>query len=352
MIPYYTLVILPAILNFFTIKDYPLEKKNRNTIGLFLILFLLMLIFRDVTIGRDLPRYKVLFDAYNRVNWSKAMSTDIEPLYVILCRIIGKYSDNFQWFIVITAVLSVAPILYTYCKSCEDPMLSISLFLILPTFVMAFSGVRQAVAIGIGMLAYEATKRKKLVFFIVFVLLAIGFHRSSFVLAVMYPLYHARITRKWLYVLIPAMGAIYAFNKPIFEFLNTFISEYYEGEIKETGAVMMLVLFIVFAVYSFVVVDDKALDGETIGLRNFLLLAVVLQMFAPLHSLAMRMNYYYIIFIPLLLPRIINRSSIQWEKIVVASRYIMVLYFLFYFFDHAPSGNILDTFPYKFFWEA
>ncbi len=352
MIPYYTLIFLPIVLYAIDIKDQALKKKNRNIMALFFILFLLMLAFRDVSIGRDMPRYKVLFNGYARMNWEKALSLDIEPLHVILNKVIALFTDDFQVFIIITALITVLPMLYTYSKSSEDPPLSISLFLILPTFVMAFSGVRQAIAISLGILAYEATKRKKLLLYIVFVLLAYGFHRSAFVLVFMYPLYHAKITRRWLYAVVPAMGVIYVFNKPIFTFLNRFISELYESEIYETGAFMMLLLFIIFAVYSFVVVSDTELDAETIGLRNFLLLAIIFQMFVPLHSLAMRMNYYYIIFIPLLLPKIINRCSPQWQKIVSVSRYIMILYFLFYFFDHAPSGNILDTFPYKFFWEG
>jgi hypothetical protein len=62
----------------------------------------------------------------------------------------------------------------------------------------------------------------------------------------------------------------------------------------------MLILFLIFTVFAYLVPDESKLDPDTIGMRNFLLLAVAIQMFAPLHSLAMRMNYYYIVFIPLL----------------------------------------------------
>jgi hypothetical protein len=115
---------------------------------------------------------------------------------------------------------------------------------------------------------------------------------------------------------------------------------------------MMLILFAIFGVFAFVIPDEAQMDKETIGLRNLLLLAIVLQMFVPLHNLAMRMNYYYIIFIPLLIPKIIKCSSARWNQVAVAARYILMLYLLIYFFDHAPSGNILDTFPYRFFWEG
>ena len=115
----------------------------------------------------------------------------------------------------------------------------------------------------------------------------------------------------------------------------------------------MLILFVIFAVFAFLVPDETLLDAETIGLRNFLLLSVVLQMFAPLHTIAMRMNYYYIIFIPLLMPNIIRARSKKWEEVAVVARHIMVAFFAMYFFYNAYTGTgNLEVFPYHFFWEA
>ena len=112
-------------------------------------------------------------------------------------------------------------------------------------------------------------------------------------------------------------------------------------------------LFVILAVFSFVIPDESRLDRETIGLRNFLLLSVILQMFVPLHSLAMRMNYYYIIFIPLLIPKIISHRSERWSQVAVIGRHLMVVFFLVYFFINAGSGSgSLNVFPYHFFWES
>ncbi|MBR4881506.1 MAG: EpsG family protein [Clostridia bacterium] len=352
MIPYYTLIFLPIILNVFRIENQPEEKRRRNVIGVFFLILTLMLVLRHMTIGRDLYGYYSLFNNYIRTSFDNATKSGVEHGYILLNQFIGLFTTDFQWVIVVTGLLSVLPIWYTYSKTTEDIPLTISLFLIMPSFVMMFSGIRQAISIALGFVAYEFVKKKKLVFFILVCILAMLFHKSAFMLFIMYPLFHAKITRKWLYAVVPSMLVIFLFNKPIFTFLNRIFASMYEGELSNTGAYMMLVLFVIFAIYSFAVVDESEMDAETIGLRNFLLLAVALQMFAPLHALAMRMNYYYLMFIPLLLPKIIKYRAPQWDKIVVISRYIMTLYFLFYFFDHAPSGNILDTFPYRFFWEV
>ena len=208
-------------------------------------------------------------------------------------------------------------------------------------------------AIGLGFIAYECTRNKKIVPFILTVLLAITMHTSAFMLVFMYPLYHARITRKWLIVVVPALCICYLFNKPIFSLLTVLIERYttYEGGISLTGAYTMLFFFMILTLFSFLIPNDEDIDRETIGLRNFLLLSLALQMFAPLHTLAMRMNYYYIIFIPLLIPKIIACRSKRWNQVALAARHVMVVFFMLYFFVNASSGGALNVFPYHFFWE-
>ena len=106
-----------------------------------------------------------------------------------------------------------------------------------------------------------------------------------------------------------------------------------------------------FTGFAFIIPDESTLDDETVGLRNFLLIAFVIQMFASLHTLAMRMSYYYIIFIPLLLPKIIEHRSRKWKQVAMVGRHIMVVFFLLYFFINANRGDNLHVFPYHFFWE-
>ena len=113
----------------------------------------------------------------------------------------------------------------------------------------------------------------------------------------------------------------------------------------------MLILFAVIAIFTFVIPDESKLDSDTVGMRNFLLFSVLLQTFAPLHSLAMRMNYYYIAFTPLVVTRVIKARSKTWSQIAIVARNVMVVFFITYFWLSAPKDNLLDTFPYYFFWE-
>lgn len=356
MLVFYILLLIPLAMQHFSIKGikFDYQKKNIRALAFFFIFLTILVMLRHESIGNDTQNYINKFVRYSNLNWGRVHQMSFEPGYSYINKIISLVTDEPQVFLGITAVITSALIFPTYKRLCVDSSLTIVLFCVMSTFTMMFSGIRQMLAIGIGFVAYEFTRKKKLIPFVFAVLLAMTFHTSAFMLVFMYPLYHAKITQKWLLAVVPSLAVVYVFNVQIFSFLSLFIERYteYNTKITETGAYTMIILFAAFTVFSFLVPDEASLDSETIGLRNFLLFALVLQMFAPLHSLAMRMNYYYIIFIPLLLPKIIEHRSERWKQVAKVGRNVMVVFFLVYFFVNAYGGAGLKVFPYHFFWES
>lgn len=352
---FYVLLFTPIIIQNFKIKglksDY--EKKNKSALAFFFFLLTVMIMLRHESVGNDTRNYIYIFEKIANIPWGELKNESLEKGYLYFSKLVSVFSKEPQVFFGVAAIVTSAMIYPTYKRLCTDSSLTIVLFCIMSTFVMMFSGIRQMLAIGIGFIAYECTRKKKLIPFLLCVFLAMSFHSSAFMLIFMYPLFHARITKKWLLAVIPALGVIFVFNSQIFSFLNLIISRFtrFEGSVSSTGAFTMLLLFAVFTVFAFLVSDETKIDNETIGLRNFLLLSLVIQMFAPLHSLAMRMNYYYIIFIPLLLPKIIACKNTRWSQVATLGRYVMVVFFLVYFFVNAYREGNLRVFPYHFFWE-
>lgn len=362
MIPFVVLLLVPVLMQHFSLVG-GIEKNNKkNTIALtFFFLFLTILVaFRHESVGNDTRNYILFFNQYTQMSWSEilkgALNFGKEALefgFLLFNKIISLFSQESRFYITVTAIIVSAMIYPTYKRLCIDPSLTIVLFCTMSTFVMMFSGIRQMLAIGLGLIAYEFTRNKKPIPFILSVLLAITLHTSAFMLIFMYPLYHVKITKKWLYFVVPGLLIVFIFNEQFFSTLTYIIEKYtkYEGSITQTGAYTMLLLFTIFAVFAFIIPDEQRIDKETIGLRNFLLFSIVIQMFAPLHMLAMRMNYYYIIFIPLLIPKIIAYRSKRWKQVAVFGRNIMVVFFFAYFFISASGEGNLHVFPYHFFWE-
>lgn len=356
MVVFYILLLVPMMMQCVSVKGDHItyNKKNERALAFFFVFLTLLVMLRHESVGTDTQNYIRIFDDFSRMDWRQAGSKTVEFGFSFFNKFVLLFTKEPQIFLIIAAIIPMVMIYSTYKRLCVDTSLTIVLFCTLSTFVMLFSGIRQTIAIGIGFIAYEYARKKKPVPFIITVLVAITFHTSAFMLLVMYPLYHARITQKRLYAVIPILALIFIYNKPIFSILSLILSRFtkYKGVISSTGAYTMLILFAVFTVWAYLIPDESKMDVETIGLRNILLFSLMLQMFAPLHTLAMRLNYYYIVFLPLLIPKIIQYRSIRWKQVAVLGRHIMVVFFLAYFFYSAYTGVNLRVFPYHFFWES
>ena len=185
------------------------------------------------------------------------------------------------------------------------------------------------------------------------VFLAFCFHRSAFILLLLYPVYYLRL--KKLVSLLPIGATIFVvflFRAPIFSAIYVFFRDFYDYEISETGAYKIFLLLLVFVGFSFVISKNSELDDETVGLRNILCLCAVLQIFAGLSSLVMRFNYYFLLFVPIVIPRIMKYSSFKNRRIAYISEVVMNGFFTFYFFYNTVFGSdTLQLYPYSFFWQ-
>ncbi|MBR2353331.1 MAG: EpsG family protein, partial [Clostridia bacterium] len=278
----------------------------------------------------------------------------------LLAWLIGQFTDSYQVFLTIVALITIVPMAIIYGQDRRHGFLKIVLFMNMSTFIMLFSGLRQAIAISVGLIAFECVKKKHLFRFLLVALIAFGFHHTGFMVFTFYPLYHAAFKRKHLWFVIPSILLVFVFNKQIFTWatnlLNQFLGDKYLVEIDETGAYTMLLLFILFAVFAYIIPDEKQMDRETLGLRNILLAAVLLQCFAPIHMLAMRMNYYFIIFIPILIPKLLtvvkpNLKDVAGIAKVVLTGFFMLYYLITTYIKCQTGLSVLDTYPYVPFWQ-
>ena len=370
MIPYVLLIFVPIMFNYvmvikhddglnFGIGKSQYVKANSLALPVFFLIFILLLMFRDETIGRDLRMYKILFNSYIDDEFRTLMTFRLEFLFPVLCWIIGQVSSSYQLFLSVVALITVLPIASVYCDDRRHSYLKIIMFVNMVTFPMIFSGLRQAIAMAIGMLSYHFVRQKKLVLFLITVLVALGFHHSAFILFFMYPLYHFSFRRRHLLFLIPIMVVVFVNNQQIFKHLMNILSMYFEDyanvPLTFSNAYGSLVLFVLYTIFAYFIPDEKQMDHEIIGLRNYMILIVCIQCFAPLHPLAMRFNYYFMMFIPLLISKIIDIPRTGFRQIAQYAEGALVLFFTFLFlysiYTSSTTGiSTLDTVPYKFFW--
>lgn len=371
MIPYLLLTFVPILFHFvriskkkgklaLEISDRP-EIKNNSLIPVFFIILIVVLCLRDETIGRDLPRYKYFFTEISSIEFREIFTSDLDVLYVALNWLVSRFTDNYQILLSVVAIISVVPIAVVYSKDRKYGLLKIMLFLNMSTFVMLFSGLRQAIAITMGVVAYEFVKRKKIIPFLLVALIAWGVHHTGFIVFILYPLYHATFKKRQLIYVVPSFVLVFVFNKQIFTAATNFISKFssekdYIASVSENGAYTMIILFFLFVVFSYFIPDEDRMDKEALGLRNILLMTALLQCFAPIHMLAMRINYYFIIFVPMAIPKMLKFSKASLKDVAWITNIVLIVFFMGYYlfttYNSCRTGiSALDIYPYVPFWK-
>lgn len=367
MFPYFLLLFISTVcpLLFYQTQggvlvfgdDQITRKRNKMTLILFFAGLFVLLALRDITVGKDLNEYKVIFERCYRSSFDELINLKWELGYTVYNKIIAYVSKDYRFFLIVTAALTLIPIYKLYSQETKYSFLLIVLFVNMPCFLMIFSGLRQAIATSIGIFVFMAMEKKKYILSALLILLASLFHLSAWVLLLLYPAFFIKIKVKHLLFVLPSMLAIYAFRIPLLAALITLMPDQYTefyGEIGNTGAIGMMILFLIFSIFAFAVLDEECISKETYFLRNILLIATIFQFFVPIHGLVQRMSYYFLVFVPVAILRIVQTPRKIMKNVSDAAVIVMSCFFALYFFYNGvfSTDNLLDVFPYKFFWSG
>lgn len=357
MLVYYILVFFP-IFNYFIgriiIKD---KKIDENCHLLFFLIFLIILSVRSIFCGTDLLNYLGIFNSTSNLSLLNIFEdyNGNYLLFLVLNKLCFIISNDFQFFMFISAVISILPIAFLYKKNSSDFLLTMSLFLNVAPFQIFFSGLRQSIALGFIAFSFYFIKNKRKLSFILIIIIASLFHQSAIYCLILYPLYYANINKKWLFFIIPVICLLFVFKSQFFAVLVNFVSpSYFEkyNIIEANGAYSIFILLLFFLLYSFILPSREKIDREFMGLRNFLILASCIQVFVSINPIIMRINYYLLLFIPLLIPKVKNYVNKYNIKIVKFISICMICFFIFYYFYNAYTGSdILNIYPYISIWE-
>lgn len=370
MIPYFVLLFIPLLLQTgLQVAKVRLRIGKRGklvtaqniALPMFFVLFSLLLALRNETIGRDLANYKYLFASYGITTLSSILSDPSELVFHLYCWFIYNFvSQNYQLFLAITAFLTIIPMARSYNKDKSHGYLKIAVFVNMSTFIMVFSGIRQGLAMAAGMLAYQALVDNKLWRYFVWTVIAAFTHHTGFMLLFLLPLCKIRFRKKDLLWIIPCGLTVVIFNRQIFNVLSLYLgegSDKYGALASNTGAFGSLFLFVLFTVFCYVIADETRMDGEAFALRNILTFAAILQSFALSNSLAMRMNYYFILLIPMAIGKSLESTREQyWQVAKVGEAVICVFFTLLFVYgtyqSYVTGISTLDTIPYVPFWKG
>lgn len=334
-------------------------KKKRNMFIFAVVVLVSMFALRAQNMGNDLIGYLPAFDYFADLSWSRILSLpyyqNYDRGYILFNKLISLISKDRQFFLGACAFVSIFPVLFSAYKSKTNMLYATLIFMGIPVFPLLFSGLRQGIAVGLCSMALIFVRKRKIIPFIVFVVLATLFHFSAIIFIIAYPLYRWKVNRSIRYLSIATLPFFYLFRYKLF---NTFTSLFRENAVADNNNAIGL--FLVFSlVYIFCCFFYDKDDEQQNGLMNLFYFACICQAMGGVKSTVVRVGYYFMLSLIILIPDILESSTdrerqhifgLKNDKSKLALSIIIISSFVIFGLYSLRNGTWSGSYPYHFYW--
>lgn len=273
------------------------------------------------------------------------------------------FNGDFQVFLIFIAIvteIAVAIIIYRYSPA---PWLSYLLWNCFGFYIFGFSAIKQALAMGLLMLAFTGIMEEKTKKFLLWTALAGCIHAPALIFLPAYWMAKSRLSTWKLVFYAVSAGLIFLFRNPIVKF----ISDFYYDEADFMVNAHVGGRFLMIAALLIVGILLRGFSGKYFTkLFNLILVAAILQMFSGFDNVFTRLTDYYFQFVILYLPMMFypekdevlypsRRLELSGRQHVAALLCVVFLAGAYYYTTNlnVKIENKVDNYlNYRFSWEV
>lgn len=304
----------------------------------------------------DAQFYYNLWDRFSRIPFSNMRSIlvlDLEKGYIVTTWMLSQIFHNGQFVFVFAGLFYAITICKFIKENIEDYILGFLAFNSLGLFSFFMQGIRQSIAICICLLAINCCKERKLVKFLIMVLLATSFHASAALFIVAYFIYGLKLNYKTISVAVALIMLAPYILRLITNLANLLMNEAYVGGSTETtyGGTMTMVMYIIIIIYCLLLHNGKSNEKEQEYVNfsfNLFMFIVGTAFFATRFfyiSIFERASYYFSLFSIPALEYTKTRYDERSKRIIQIA--FIIVFAALAIYKAGPSATLYD---YRFFW--
>ena len=250
-------IVLTLLLGALLLGIQPTERKKRIFIALMTINWTLISGLRGLTVGADTLVYKGRFERTAHTPWARLFENFYlvyvneegkDPGYAVFEKCVQIFTDNYQVYLVVLAVIFFAGMAWWICRYSAEPCLS---YLIFSSFLFAFyalTGLRQTLAtVLVVFLGTKLIEERKFWRFLLIVAVAFTIHKSSICFLPFYFLSRIPVNKKTIVGVAVLTPLMFVFNEEIFRFLGHLVGYEY-AELENRGAYGFTFMYIAVTV--------------------------------------------------------------------------------------------------------
>lgn len=354
MTTYIVMYILFFMITFFA-KKIKGNREKKRCVHVFLIYGIITILFslRHPGMGVDLGYFRGYgylssFEKISDYSWLQIFSLEgflnYEMGYVWFCKLLSYISSDPQMLLIGCAIVSIVPIAITIYEKSSDVLFSTIIYMALPIFSLLFSGLRQGIAIAICFYSIRFIETREWKKFLLLIVIAMLFHTSAFLFLIAYPVYHLTLDKKWRMASVPLIFVVYILRYPLFSILSKLLKE--NAVPDNNGAITLLIIFTF--IYCFCIVFSKQ-DKQLNGYMNIFYIGCLCQCFGGVYNTAIRIGYYFMGILCLLLPLTIKKINDYATHTII--KIVLYICFVVYGITAITNNSLVETDQYYWFWQ-
>ena len=279
--------------------------------------------------GNDTIGYVRNFLAINNVSWeSIATAQPKDTGYYMFVKLIRTFTDSKVLFLLITATASLIGVFDLIKRNSKSPLLALFFYVTLGNFLFVLTGIRQAIAMSICMLAVRFIQSKKLIPFLLLILLAAQFHHSAYIFVVMYFLGRKKVTVMSMIVNILVTVVAYFNYERLLDVANDILDYNYEVEQTQNGFIFFAILICILALALLTKSKWVTSSKETVILNSGIMCGII-WVFRLIGRTAERPSMYWLNTIPVVFTESIDALTLPQTRSLVRMAVIMLTFAFF-----------------------
>lgn len=343
-------------------------QKKKYYILLMLLLHTFVCAFRYKYIHGDLMKYGYGFSNLRYLGWlgNGVLEDPRNFAFKWLLKLISHLSGGeFQYALIVIAIISEVAVAYLIFKYSNMPWLSYLLWNCVGFYIFGFYAIKQILAMAVLVPAFIGVVESNPKKWLIWTLVAGAFHEPALVFLLAYPICTRKISAFMIILFLISTVLIYRFRDEIVDFIASF---YYEDRTEiNTDDAGLGGRFIMMAFILLIGILVKGFNDELFSkLFSLIVVATILQIFSSFGHIFSRLADYYfqfvIIYVPILLGNVKGwdsadiRAVFRLDPRLKQMILVAVVVFSLWFYQRSSlsdTSNSVDNLAnFRFMWEV
>lgn len=272
------------------------------------------------------------------------LNTHVEIGFKLLCKLILVFTEDMVVMFFVCALITVTFTFLAIKRYSSNVLISIFLYISMGYFYYSMNSIRHYMALSIFLFAFGYLKKRKLIHYVLCILVAACFHKIALIALPLYFVLNIKYKWYWYVILSGFLGAVFITHRQILDFIYRFVFKFYSAIEEQSVGVsyvniaITLALSVLAFVYTKPLLEKEKTNIILINSAYFGLIFFALCGWIPVYT---RIGQYLTMLSLFLVPQIIDcEHNVKVKRIYIVGLFVGFTLFMVIILLNSRDPNI------------